>query len=379
MAILAAVGKTLVGLEELDAAAEDPGLVEFLESPEPDPGFELDVGDSTMLAGTELVETHDAVSTTVPFEGVGIGKPLTLMLEQVYIGDYPDTMQWVPGAQRGDVVVTSANKKLSSFDAAPRAIHLLEAGADRRSKLRAKATHQGSPLVYYSPAVTDDSLLFTFEMSVDREVDQKVGSDLGAAFTAAGALPVFAPSAPFLIAAGIAIPIATKAIGLLAAPSTFFEATHELAFDRPGLRTFQAGAFVSLPEGSEAEFAGYSLDKETYVLRDADGVEYSGPVPYLVISADGTEQEQYKEWAAQAMSAALVDRYFGGAGALTSGLKMVQESLTLFNDVHYQRQAVETKRRADAETDATKKAALLKQYETFKKNVTNPELKGTLA
>ena len=115
------------------------------------------------------------------------------MIETVYIGDYPDTMPLIPWVDKGDVLVDSAHKSFEDFAAAPRAIHLLEADAALRSSIEAKATEQGSPLVYYFAAITDISILFSLELSVDRELNSQIGEAFGKAVSAAGALPVFAP------------------------------------------------------------------------------------------------------------------------------------------------------------------------------------------
>ena len=69
------------------------------------------------------------------------------------------------------------------------------------------------------------------------------------------ALPVFASAAPFLIAAGTAIPIALKAANLLARPHVFYEEHVELNFARPGV-ALGLRADSSCPQSDAAAVTG---------------------------------------------------------------------------------------------------------------------------
>ena len=302
MPVAAALGETLVGLDELNDVADSSGeqLRAFLAEPELEPGFALNILGNVTLGPEDLANAVDVMSPTVPYEGIGIGKPLTIVLEKIYLGDYPDAMPFFP-ISRGDVLVTSAHKGFESFDAAPRAVHLLEEDAERHTSLKAKATQQGSQLVYYSPAVTELSILLSVEFSVDRDFSKEVGDALAKAVTAAGALPVFATAAPYLVAAGVAIPVGTKAANLLARPQAYFGEHAELNFDRAGVELAQPGALVLYGGRDARAFEGFKLGPG-FELRDADGAPYKGDLPFAVISLDGTERPELDGWSATAAS-----------------------------------------------------------------------------
>lgn len=376
MPVAAVLGDAIVSLDELDKLARKPSVEKFLAEDTFDPNFKVDMDDGRQVDATSLTRAWDAAAPTVPFEGIGWGKPLTIVLEKVYVGNYPDAVRWVPGDQPGDVLVTSANKGFEIFDAAPRAIHLMQARAKRRRPIRPRAVANGSALIYYSPSVTQDSMLFTLEMTVDREFDKALGDKLAQAFTAAGALPVFATAAPYLLAAGVAIPIAQEAVNLLARPRTFFEADLEFAFSRPGLPTWQNHILVLYPEGYEEGFPGFTMGAN-YTLRDRDGKAYAGDQPYAILTLDGTAQKEYEGWTAQAASAAITDRYFSGGGALTAAVEIVSKSLALYNDMEYRRRAAEAKAKA-AKAKGDAKEKLLAELEAYKKNIANEEIRGTL-
>jgi len=377
MPIHAALGETLVGLEELDqAATSSEKLRAFVEKPEKDPGFSLPVNGNVTIGPADLAKAVEAKSSTMPYEGIGIGKPLTIVIETIYLGDYPDAVPWMYWEDIGDVLVTSAHKAFESFDAAPRAVHLLQEKAPRRTSLKAKAADQGSQLVYYTPAETRQAILFSVELSVDRDLYKEVGNAFAKAVVAAGALPVFAPAAPYLVAAGIAIPIATKAVNMLARPQTFFAKHLELNLKRPGIELAQPGCLLLSPDTDDGGFDGYKLGPN-HVLRDGKGKAYSGKLPYVVISLDGTEQSSLEGWSSTAASAALLERFFSSGEIISDALEVVTESMVLYNDIKYQKMAVEALEKSKGKKGASK-THYEDLYNAYLKNIQTKELKETV-
>jgi hypothetical protein len=378
MAIAAALGETLIGLDALDEVANSSSgerIREYVARPRVDSNFSVMVDGDVKIGRAELAKAREAKSTVKRYQGIGVGKPLTIVIETIYLGDYPDAMPWVPYVDRGDVLVTSAHKAFESFDAAPRAIHLLQKRAKRRASLEAQATHEGSQLVYYSPAVTEDAIIFTLELSVDRDFDKEIGKALANAVTAAGALPVFAPAAPYLVAAGVAIPIALNAVNMLARPNTFFEQNVRLNFDRPGVELVQPGALVLYPGSDGRAFAGYKL--EGLVLRNSKGDAYRGKLPYAVISLDGKENKSLEGWSARAASAVLVERFFSSGEVLSSALGIVNDSLVLYNDMKYREKAAEALAKSKASTGAEKKRQTA-LYNAYTKNIKTDAIRETV-
>jgi hypothetical protein len=377
MPIAAAVGETLVSLDQLDEVADTSGdtIRDFVAKSETDADFAVTVDGNVTIGAADLAKAREAKSSAMPYEGIGVGKPLTIVIETIYLGDYPDAMPWVPYFQGGDVLVTSAHKAFESFDAAPRAVHLLEKNAKRRASLKAKAPQQGSQLVYYSPAVTGLSILFSVELSLDRDFSKEIGDALAKAVTGAGALPVFAPAAPYLVAAGVAIPIASKAVNMLARPQTFFGEHVELNFARPGVELAQPGALLLYGGSDERAFDGYKL--RGLVLRDGEGRPYSGELPYAVISLDGTEHREFDEWSATAASAALLERFFTSDELISEALEVVSESLVLYNDMTYRDKAAEALEKSKAMKGAKKKQQE-ELYKAYVKNIKTKELRETV-
>jgi hypothetical protein len=354
--LLASLPSGLHTFEHLDASAAGQGLTPNTDSDRP-----------PIARPGEMT----------PYQPIGLGKPLTVVLERVYPGNFPDTLRWVPGTQSGDILVTSAHKGFGQFEAAPRAIHMLKTRPTRCRVMEPAATEQGSRVAYYSPAVTEESISFTFEMSVDRDFSSELGDSLSKAFTAAGALPVFAPVAPYLVAAGAAIPIADKALNLLARPHPFFGQTIEIPLALPGMQTYTPGILLIVPDEFASDLAEYTLNDQR-TLEGPSGETYVGDIPYIVISLDGTEQPDLKDWSQHAASATIVERFFGGSETLTQAVGLVGDALSLYNDVGFQRKALAMKEQlasAATDTDKQKYQALLDAYT---KNIGNVDLRKTL-
>jgi hypothetical protein len=258
-------------------------------------------------------------------------------------------------------------------------VHLLEKNAKRRASLTARATQQGSQLVYYSPAVTEIELLFSIDLSVDRDLHDEVGDALAKAVTAAGALPVFAPAAPYLVAAGIAIPIAMKAMHLLARPNAFYAANVELNMERPGIELAQPGALVLYPEGHESSLGGqYKLGEGNVIRHVKTNKPYDGELPYVVISLDGTEHAELEKWSATAASGAILERFFSSGEVISSALGIVTDSLKLYNDMHYQEQAADALAKSKAATSAKEKKKYQDEYKAYLKNIQTKAIQDTV-
>ena len=102
--------------------------------------------------------------------------------------------------------MTSAVKDVfTTFNAAPRAINMVRRRVTPGTSITGvDATENGTPLVYYSPAVTTVSTTATIEMTFDDYPDELV-SRIGNAISTAGGIPLFGPYGPVMIGVGLAI------------------------------------------------------------------------------------------------------------------------------------------------------------------------------
>src|SRR5437763_7017666 len=119
MAIYYAYGDALVGNDELRVKASEGTLQKFHKDVLRGADAKLE-----FLSGTatskNIVRLMDDAGTPIGFEPIGMGKPLTVQLRHIYTGNKAEGF-W--GTK--DMLVASAMKTMSTYDAAPRAINFL--------------------------------------------------------------------------------------------------------------------------------------------------------------------------------------------------------------------------------------------------------------
>ena len=236
MGILYALGDALVTHEEL--AERSSEVRSFGEEIARGGAVSLDF--STGRAAAENVITAatetDAVTDTEPrtpnpFTPVGLGKPLSIEIRHVYTGQYPHSGLF---GGRKDLLVTSAVKGLVTYEAAPRAVNFLRDGVQRNTSFATPAaTEQGTPLVFYSPALTQASTVASFEMVFDK-FPSELFDQVANALTGAAGIPVFASKSVFLLGAGSLSRLAGKVGDSLFDGTPDFSSTEAIVFERPG-------------------------------------------------------------------------------------------------------------------------------------------------
>lgn len=143
-----------------------------------------------------------ATKPPIAFQPIGLGLPLTVMIREVYTGKYPKGNLF---GNKKDLLVTSAIKSIASFEAKPKALNFLVNGVKSGSRLeRPAASSQGTPIVFYSPALLERSLTLDLTMVFDN-FPQETFDQIGNFFTAAGGLPIFLAQSAYLIGAGMLV------------------------------------------------------------------------------------------------------------------------------------------------------------------------------
>ncbi len=124
---------------------------------------------------------------TVEYKEIGIGKPLSAEIMCIYTGDY--IHGWLPPKKR-DVLCVSGVKSTATFDAASRAMNLLQDGVKENQYLSFSAMQNGTPYIYYTKAVDSDSLMLSIELNSDSFNDNLFSAVSDLLAKAAG-LPIF--------------------------------------------------------------------------------------------------------------------------------------------------------------------------------------------
>lgn len=310
-------------------------------------------------------------ATATPFTPIGIGKPLTIQIRHVYTGANP-RKGWFPG--RKDMLLTSAMKSIAVFNAAPRAVNFLRQGVTANSNLNSpQATEQGTPLVYYSPAVTAPSTVVTFELVFDEFPDELL-ERIGTMFSDLSAVPIFLPAGGYLVAASSLVKLAGGLGQALFDGRPAFESTETLDFDVPG--SVAPTADFRIMCGPDFDPTAFRFEPNKGLL-DQHGKPYDDHEPYIVLSLDGAKREEYESFTPTMASAAVLERFFNAREGAEVALDTVVSAMKLYNDWKFRDQAKGVKQKLDALSDKNSDEAkkLTERYQALLANILTEEMK----
>lgn len=305
---------------------------------------------------------------TQAFEPVGMNKPLLIEIRYVYTGQYPSG-RWGPFSPN-DMLVTSAVRSLATFNASPKAINFLVPDAAKQSSLNnPQAGRNGTPVVFYVPALTEANSILDVEIIFDK-FDAGLVEAIGSAFIGAAAIPLFAAYSTHLLAAGAVTKLAGRAGERLFDGKPTFTETFEVSFARAGSPLPSEGFYCLAQPDFDIKREGFQFDTEIGRVVDQNGVEYKGPHPYVVISIDGREDENYNEFVPTAVSAALLERFYHIRDGQEQPLDMLMEAVKLYSDLQYKRKAEGIdKRLAELEPSSEEYEKLLEEKKAYLANL----------
>ena len=308
-----------------------------------------------------------------PFVEIGIGKPLAIEIRHVYTGQFPKA---IFGYNDG-LLVSSAIRSIATFNAAPRAVNMLKKKVSKHTNLDTPvATEDGTPLVYYTPALTETNTVMTIEFIFD-EFPQKMVDSIAKAFGTAAAIPIFAAQSTYLVAAGVVTSLVGRLAEHLFDGRAPFSVTESLSFLRPGDGVPQQGFHLMTVDGFDPRTAGCEFKQETGTLvYESSGAAYDGPYPYVVFSLDGRKNDDYDQFAATAASAALLERFYHIGEGQEQPLDILMDAVGLYNDWQFKEKAEALKAKLDAaETGSEEKNKLQEQYDAYVANIQTEELR----
>jgi hypothetical protein len=310
----------------------------------------------------------------VPFQHIGLNLPLTIELRSIWTGKHPEGGIFSPDHS---MLVTSAMKGFLMTSAAPRAINFLTGKLEKHSLLSVPgSTEPGTPLVCYSPAVTEGAYSLQIEVGFNSFNDDLV-KGVGNAFQQAASFPLFLPAAPYLLAASSLTKLADDIGHMLFNTGIVLSHTEPLHIFHPGSEPLVAGYALILPDGD----AGNGLRSQLQITSDgkvvtASGAAYTGDVPYVVISFDGTPQDAYRNFVPLAATADQLATFFNLGDNASKLIGDVVDGLKLLNDLKYRNQADSVSKRLNnlSSTDPQYKT-LSDQYKALVANIQSDFLK----
>jgi hypothetical protein len=319
-----------------------------------------------------------ADNAIVDFKPIGLGLPLSVMVREVYTGKYPKGS--VFGSKKEDMILTSAIKSIATMEAKPRALNFLKKKVSVKSRIeRPGATEEGTPHIFYSPALLERSLTLDITVAFD-SFDQEIFNQIGETFTSAAGIPLFVTQSFYLIAAGMI----TKLIGKIG--EAIFDSTPEFnssdALDiyLPGKPPLPAGYILITSDNVDAVDPNfrtkYKVSKEGTVVEVANPQTiYKGDIPYVVISVDGTQDDELKKFTPTAASAAVISRFFNIREGKSVPFELMIEALKLYNDISFRKQIEQLNKQIEEMPEGQAKEDLKKKRDALKSNILEELLK----
>lgn len=327
-----------------------------------------------VLTGKNIIESYiSSNGEIIPFKPIELGKPLTIEIRHVYTGKHPKKKFLDPSK---DMLITTAMKSIAAFNAAPRAVNFLKKNVRaKHNVMNPSATDEGTPLIHYTPALIQKNTVLTLEIGFD-EFPDEIFSIAKNALTQAAGLPIFASSSSYLLAAGAI----TKIIGDLGSrlfdSSPVFKATEPLYFYRAGSSVPQAGyRLITEDDVNPSLLKNFKINENGQLVND-NGEPYDGDTPYIVISLDGNEMEEYANFAPTAASAALLERFYKINDGQEQPLGPLMDALKLYNDWKFRKEADALEEEIkDLEPDSEEYKEKKEQYDALVANILDDLLK----
>lgn len=329
-----------------------------------------------MAAGARALSSPSAAAAG-GFSGISTGKPLCIEIRHVYTGREPRS-DWAGWGDK-DLLVTSSLKSITDYAAAVRAVNQLRVNVPQRSHIkRPAATEPGTPLVYYSPAVTVSSMAVTIELFFDNFPDDVVTA-AGEMMKSAAGIPIFATASVFLAGASIVAGIVARLGKALFDGTPVFRETEEIIFFSPGQDPSEAGLVLLMADQYLSGLdEGYTIGKDGILVDRASGNRYKGDAPYVVLAIDGTPRPDLESFQATKISAELLDRFASVKGAASAGMDALLAGSQAFNDLSFRRRADALRERLKGDPTSEDYQAAKAQWDAFVKNIRNAELKPVL-
>ena len=306
------------------------------------------------------------------FADIGFGKPLSIVIRHIYTGSYPEKQLF--GSDK-PMLITSALKDITTTAGAAQALNMLQQHVKTGSRINGpSASDQGTPLVYYTPAVASVLINVTMLMAFEN-FNQDLFGRASQLFTSLAGVPIFMPASAYLIGAGTMLKLAGNVTSSLVNGRPVLNQSLQLDFSFGG-GTIPTPGFWLLSE-NPIDLHGFTFDANDGLTETSTGRPYSGPEPFIILGLDGTKQDTLKDFTPLMASASVLGRFLNQQENAEVALDAISNSIEVANDLMFRRKADLTKQQLSAATPGSADAQRLKlQYDAFVANIQEPLLRG---
>ncbi|XLS29871.1 hypothetical protein ACJD0Z_03375 [Flavobacteriaceae bacterium M23B6Z8] len=331
----------------------------------------------------DLKVRHGVLSTKdfdkPEFKKIGIGKPLSIEILTIYSGDAPNRF-----LGKKDLLVTSGVKSIITYEEAPKAVNQIFKKINDNTYYEPSASNIGCPLVYYTPALDMGTILCSFSLVADT-FNEETFDKISSLLTKAGGIPVFAPTSTILLAGSIISGMISKLGKALFESKPFFKGDIDIRLDTPDHPITKSDHIAIIDSRHEDEFENYTPksikvggNTQIRLVNIITNKFYDGNAPYILVSIDGREKDEFKSFNPTIASASILEKFYG-TDFQGQTIEVIQEAMGLYNDLEYRKKATSLEKKLETITDKsseeyTKMKALLDAYQ---KNIENDLLKLT--
>jgi hypothetical protein len=104
-------------------------------------------------------------------------------------------------------------------------------------------------------------------------------------------------------------------------------------------------------------------------LVDRNGNKYSGEIPYIVISIDGSEHEELENFSPTAASTAVLSRFYGVKDGQSEPIGLLVDAIKVYNDMRFREDIDRLDREIANTTDSAKLIILKNKRNAIAKNI----------
>jgi hypothetical protein len=303
------------------------------------------------------------------FTEIGIGKPLSVWITSAYVGSLPPKSSF----RKKGCLLTSAVKSWSYQNAKPRALNAIKKSVERHKEIEFSATESGTRIAFYSPSLVDEQLEVTVEMAFD-DIDEDFYSSIGDILSSAGSLPVFASASTYFLAAGALFKIGGRIANGLRDNEAEFSTTGTLNFDNAGEKVKAGYRLMTRSAIDSKTLGGLAIKNGKLVEKASPDAPYAGDIPHIIIAIDGARKQSLKDFAAQAASANLLQRFYNIRENGQTQADALVDALKLYNDARYRDDAREIlDLMASDQLSEDEKKKLKTRYDAIIRNIVNKE------
>jgi hypothetical protein len=312
------------------------------------------------------------------FSLVGPNTPLKIAIHNVYTGEFPNPF----GSETCDLLVSSAIKRPKDIQPQPWAVNYLREDVGKNQLLGfPAATETGTQYVYYSPAMTEESLTIDFCMKFDNFPNETFQS-VGNGFITVAGLPFIAttPYAAGGMAFGELIKILANLIERKFDTKKEFMVTEKINISDTGSRHKAGFYLITDHRANESDKSfpdAYTINADCILVDKATKEPYLGDIPYIVISIDGKESRSLSSFEASLATAEMLNRYFGEKDQKDS-IEQILEGATYCSDLYYRKRVDELDQQIldlGPEASAEKVKELQAVRDAYAKNIVNDLMK----